>query len=121
MLFGMLADMPDMIEDLRDWQPLSYEEHFRRSGFQAKELAIAAYQASSPAVRGPFDGMALETGSMVQEAVKKADMMIAAGEDISDFVMESSFGLQSAIMLLDGMVHGGAIGGAQDDIDALFD
>jgi hypothetical protein len=24
-------------------------------------------------------------------------------------------------MMLDGMVHGGAAGGAQDDIDALFD
>jgi hypothetical protein len=121
MLFGMLADMPDMIEDLRDWQPLNYEEHFRRSGFQAKALAIAAYQASSPEVRGPFDAMSQEIGIMVQDAVKTAEAMIAAGEDISEFVMATGFGLQSSIMVLDSMVHGGALGGAQDDIDALFD
>jgi hypothetical protein len=121
MLFGMLADMPDMIEDLRDWQPLSYEEHFKRSGFQAKELAIAAYRATEPEVREPFDALSKEIGAMIHSAVAQADQMITAGDDIIEFVTETSFGLQTSIMMLDGMVHGGSVGGAQDDIDALFD
>jgi hypothetical protein len=121
MLFGMLADMPDMIEDLRAWQPLSYEEHFRRSGFQARDLAIAAYRAADPTVREPFDALSVEIGTMIANAVSDASAMIDAGDDIGEFVMETGFGLQTMIMMLDGMVHGGSVGGAQDDIDALFD
>ena len=40
MLFGLLSDMPDMIEELRNWQPMSYEKHFARSGFQAKDFDL---------------------------------------------------------------------------------
>jgi hypothetical protein len=121
MLFGLLAEMPDMLEDLKNWEPLTYEEHFARSGFQAKELAILAYQHSNPATKGPFDKLSLELGRLLQGAIVHAEAAIKGGEDISDFVTETSFGLQSAIMMLDSMVHGGHMGGAQDDIDALFD
>jgi hypothetical protein len=61
MLFGLLSDMPDMIEELRNWQPMSYEKHFARSGFQAKDLAILAYQNADPAIKGPFDALSHET------------------------------------------------------------
>lgn len=121
MLFGLLPDMPDMLDELRDWQPLSYPEHFARSGFQAKALAIAAWQAADPSVREPFEALSGEIASMVQSAVRDAAGMLERGEDIADFVNETSFGLQTAIMMLDGMVHGGTAAGAQDDIDALFD
>jgi hypothetical protein len=121
MLFGLLADMPDMIDELAAWEPLSYEEHFARSGFQAKDLAIAAYRAADPEVRGPFDALSAEISDMIQVAVREAGERIARGEDIAEYVVETTFGLQSAIMLLDGRVHGGRVGGAQDDIDALFD
>jgi hypothetical protein len=121
MLFGLLPDMPDMIDELKLWEPLSYPEHFARSGFQAKGLAIAAYENADPAIRGPFDALSQETCTMLQEAIAEAGSIIGNGGDVSDFVQETSFALQSAIMLLDGMVHGGQQGGAQDDIDALFD
>jgi hypothetical protein len=121
MLFGLLADMPDMIDELKAWEPLSYEEHFARSGFQAKDLAIAAYRAADPAIRGPFDALSQDICDMLRAAVVDVAGRIERGEDITEFVAETTFGLQSAIMLLDGRVHGGHVGGAQDDIDALFD
>jgi hypothetical protein len=121
MLFGLLPDMPDMIEELLVWQPLTYEQHFARSGFQAKELAIAAHQNAAPDIKIPFDTLSDEIGTMIARAIIDAHDMIEAGKPLDDFVSETSYALQSAIMLLDGMVHGGAVGGAQDDIDALFD
>jgi hypothetical protein len=51
MLLGLVADMPDMIEDVRRWRPASYEEHFLRSSFTAKALAIDAYRAAPASVR----------------------------------------------------------------------
>jgi hypothetical protein len=51
MLLGLVADSPDMIADIEDWRPLTYEEHFERSGFSAKALAIAAYRGAPKPVR----------------------------------------------------------------------
>jgi hypothetical protein len=121
MLFGLLPDMPDMIEELLVWQPLTYEQHFVRSGFQARELAILAYQNASPEIKVPFDALSNEIGSLIGLAVTTAHEMILLGQPLDEFVCETTNALQSAIMMLDGMVHGGRVGGAQDDIDALFD
>ena len=121
MLFGLLPDMPDMIDELLVWQPLTYEQHFARSGFQAKDLAIAAYQNCDPAIKAPFDAFSDQTCSLMAHAIIAADDMIKAGALTQDFVTETSLALQSAIMMLDGMVHGGHVGGDQGDIDALFD
>jgi hypothetical protein len=121
MLFGLLPDMPDMIDELLVWEPLTYEQHFARSGFQAKDLAILAYQNAAPEIKEPFDTLSNETCKLLQTAIVQANDMIGAKSDLGDFVAETTTALQSAIMLLDGMVHGGSVGGDQDDIDALFD
>jgi hypothetical protein len=120
MLFGLLGDMPDMIEELRQWEPLTYEQHFARSGFQAKELAILAYQNADPAIKAPFDTLSEQTCTLLQNAISQAQSLIDASTPLDDFIAETTMALQSAIMELDGMVHGGTAGG-QDDIDALFD
>lgn len=120
MLFGLLGDMPDMIDELRQWEPLTYEQHFARSGFQAKELAILAYQNADPAIKAPFDALSQSTCDLLQTAIGTAQSLITAGSPLDYFIAETTMALQSAIMELDGMVHGGTAGG-QDDIDALFD
>jgi len=121
MLLGLLADMPDMIEELRNWEPLTYEQHFARSGFQAKDLAILAYQNADPSIKEPFDTLSQETCDLLHGAIRQAEALIEAGKPLDDFIAETTMALQSSIMMLDGMVHGGSAGGAQDDIDALFD
>jgi len=121
MLFGLLGDMPDMIEDLRKWEPLSYEQHFARSGFQAKDLAILAYQNADPAIKAPFDTLSHETCDLLQQAIAQAEGLIQQGAPLEDFIAETTMALKASIMMLDGMVHGGDAGCAQDDIDALFD
>jgi hypothetical protein len=121
MLFGLLPEMPDMIDELLVWQPLTYEQHFVRSGFAAKELAIIAYEHADPALKAPFDELSHATGTLLAHAIVQASDMIEAKADVSDFVSETNLALQSAILMLDGMIHGGHVGGAQDDIDALFD
>jgi hypothetical protein len=124
MLFGLLPDMPDMIDELMVWQPLTYEQHFARSGFQAKELAILAYQNAPPHIKEPFDALSDQTCDLMAHAIITAYDLIqskAALAALTGFVSATTLSLQSAIMVLDGMVHGGAARGDQDDIDALFD
>ena len=55
MLLELIPDMPDCYELFLEWQPLSYAEHFIKSNFKGRDLAIAAYEAARPAIRGEFD------------------------------------------------------------------
>jgi hypothetical protein len=55
MLLELIPDMPDCYELFLEWQPLSYAEHFIKSNFKARDLAIASYEAAAPSVRAEFD------------------------------------------------------------------
>jgi hypothetical protein len=121
MLFGLLPEIPEMIDDLVAWQPLTYEQHFLSSSFASKDLAIWAYHHMDGATRLSFDALSTSLGTILLEAIEQARSMIATAVDMSDFISETNLALQSAISMLDGLIHGGSVGGAQDDIDALFD
>jgi hypothetical protein len=121
MLLGLLPDMPDMIDELLVWQPLTYEEHFARSGFMAKELAILAYQKCEPDLKAAFDGLSDALSTSIAHAIITVHDKIKAGEPIAPFVATTTLDLRQAVSLLDSLVHGGQAVGAQDDIDALFD
>jgi hypothetical protein len=55
MLLELIPDMPDCYELFLEWQPLSYAEHFIKSNFKARDLAISSYQSARPEVRAEFD------------------------------------------------------------------
>jgi len=55
MLMEMLPDMPDMLEEALEWQPKGYQGHFRDSSFQAKDLAIEAYDMAPKSIRDIFE------------------------------------------------------------------
>ncbi|UGV27786.1 hypothetical protein E0H22_20165 [Rhodopseudomonas boonkerdii] len=57
MLLELIPDMPDCYELFLEWQPLSYAEHFIRSNFKGRDLAVAAYEAAPSAVRTEFDAI----------------------------------------------------------------
>jgi hypothetical protein len=58
MMLELAAEMPDCMEDLCAWRPLSYCEHFSASSFKERDLAIAAYQLAEPALRRRLDELA---------------------------------------------------------------
>jgi hypothetical protein len=55
MLLELIPDMPDCYELFLEWQPLSYAEHFIKSNFKARDLAISSYESARPEVRAEFD------------------------------------------------------------------
>jgi uncharacterized protein (DUF111 family) len=118
MLLQMLADMPDMAEEVLAWAPISYAEHFIRSQFKERDLAIRAYDEADPQVRGDFD--------IACAAI--ADHLEAVQEMIADNVLDADMAAAQAeavcalIAQADAVIHGRgpAPAAAQDDIDALF-
>ncbi|GLK76199.1 hypothetical protein GCM10008171_14530 [Methylopila jiangsuensis] len=55
MLLELLGDMPELVDDVLDWAPLSYRAHFERSALSGRHVAIAAYEAADPRIRAAFD------------------------------------------------------------------
>src|ERR1044072_6031653 len=60
-LLEMIPALPHCAKYFCSWRPLSYRERFAASVFSARQLAIAAYDAADPVIRGEFDSL---TGAM---------------------------------------------------------
>jgi len=51
------ALLPEMIDELLDWRPISYREHFLESSLPGREHALEIYESLDPAFRKDFEGM----------------------------------------------------------------
>ena len=71
MLLDMLRDCPDSLDDFLAWRPMSYCEHFAKSRFKGRDLAIAAYNAAEPGLREFLDALAV-TMTVVLETTRAA-------------------------------------------------
>jgi hypothetical protein len=78
MLLELIPDMPDCYELFLEWQPLNYAEHFIKSNFKARDLAIAAYDAAPKDVRAEFDDM---VAKMTQILITVGDAMRTVQQD----------------------------------------
>jgi hypothetical protein len=66
MLLEMLSSSPDCLDDFLAWQPASYREHFAASRFKGRAMAIAAYEAADPDLRGSLDALASTMTAMLE-------------------------------------------------------
>jgi len=66
MLLEMVGDCPDCLADIRRWRPVSYSEHFLQSGFNGRDLAIAAYASADPAARACLDNLAATMTALIE-------------------------------------------------------
>lgn len=148
MLLEMLPDMPDMVEECLEWRPKTYKQHFEDSVFQAKSLAIEAYDLAPSASRDAFDSVCHDLDSMIDSVLGGLKAVNAAQRGLSDkaqeLVRQRVNAIQEDLMQLNKVIHGTAsdtdpqiedhsaemadtISGAegetqtQADIDKLFD
>jgi hypothetical protein len=68
MLLEMAAECADCRADLAAWRRRNYREHFRQSGFKARDLAIAAYDAADPVARDMLDALAGTMTTVIEHA-----------------------------------------------------
>jgi len=123
MLFEIGLDMPDMAEELMDWRRRGYVEHFDKSGFEQKDVVIAAYLSSPLDVRQPFDAACekaldeFESGIQILLSSNTDDPV--ARSDLEDR-LES---MKARVVEMDAHIHGRAErmeNDLQNAVDALF-
>jgi hypothetical protein len=122
MLLEMLGDMPEMAEEVLDWSPCGYVEHFQRTGHAGAETVIAAYSAAPRALRAHFETVI----SALDHALAQAQERVRAGEPAAAATLagdEIAPLLAAARASVNGRIEGEDIddrAAAQAGIDALF-
>ncbi|MCC9624240.1 hypothetical protein LPB41_21375 [Thalassospira sp. MA62] len=122
MLLEMVPDMPDMIEDCKEWAPKSYQDHFRDSAFSDRELAIEAYEHVPLRYRRPFEETVEHLNAIVLHANAQLDALIAEGQEdqLRETAHAVTVSLQKFMDVASGIIHGSAKTMSQDEIDAAL-
>ncbi|WP_417449002.1 hypothetical protein [Kordiimonas sp.] len=138
MLLEMIPDMPELAEDAADWAPKSYTQHFLDSGFQAKELAVQAYDLAPSLVRAQFEHICAELDKLIQGTLAGMAAVNVAERGFTPQAQEliriRIEAIQGLLMKLNQVIHGKFDGDidlpeevvddsaqTQEDIDKLFD
>ncbi|MEQ8441955.1 MAG: hypothetical protein RIM33_00225 [Alphaproteobacteria bacterium] len=142
MMLEMVPDMPEMLAEAEAWVPKTYQEHFRDSNFQHKELAVWAYEQAPDKYRVPLDDCIErmdteiaerltelrvlvdgEQAAVLQETVATTAGLLRRRIDTMSALINGAMDAEAyeAEMAAEGPTdHGGSVMG-QSDIDALFD
>jgi hypothetical protein len=123
MLFEMGLDMPDMAEELTEWAPHTYVEHFERSGFEMKDVVVAAYDAAPSAVRAAFDTCCEQALAVFASSI---DILLSSNlhDDLARADLGERLGeMKAMVSEMDSHIHGRAAirdASPQSEVDALF-
>ena len=120
MLFEMGLDMPDMAEELVDWHPRGYIEHFEQSGFEMKDVVVAAYMFAPGDIREAFDATVARALSVFDSSVhillSTHVMDEAARADLDGRLAE----MKALVIEMDAHIHGRVEADLQSEVDGLF-
>lgn len=123
MLFEMGLDMPDMAEELTEWEPHGYVEHFDKSGFEMKDVVIAAYAEAPRPIRAAFDACCERCQAVFASSI---DILLSSNvhDDMARADLDSRLrDMKSMVSEMDSHIHGRAKAvesNAQSAVDALF-
>lgn len=122
MLFEMGLDMPEMAEELTEWAPCSYIEHFERSGFEHRDIVVGAYHAAPEDRRRMFDDCCARA---IEEFASAIDIFLSSNitEEAARTDLENRLRHMKAwVVEMDSHIHGRVAekASAQSEIDALF-
>jgi len=123
MLLDMLPSAPDCMEDILEWTPKNYQEHFADSIFSAKDLAIEAYNHSPDEYRLPFeetiatmDDLVLSTIAQVSQSIEE-DAIGKTQGIIDEYIPQMVTLIEKCSAIINGEKHMAQ----QDSIDHYFD
>ncbi|MCZ4280947.1 hypothetical protein O4H49_09180 [Kiloniella laminariae] len=108
MMLEMVPDMPDLFEEVQEWQPKSYQQHFLDSSFQAKDLAVAAYEAAPVQFRTPFDKAVELADQGIKDSKDAIEQALAVGDmvAIAALVPNASTHIRHMIDIASAVIHG---------------
>lgn len=127
MLIEMAADMPDVVEDLRDWQPIGYRAHFEASQLRCAPSAMLAFDGLDPTCRKAFEELCRTMNRLIATVTAllsepdgvgtPAAIVDVAGEALRRLIGRATQFINENGVVAVEAIHDRAL---QNEIDALF-
>jgi hypothetical protein len=122
MLFDMLPEMPELLDEIDQWQFYDYVDHFKQSGLDFANLAIEAYPYAPSEIRDSFERKINGMRVFVEEAARMLRRLHEAGEMTAFNIFSRHIADMCRQMISEGgsIVHGQNAILDQHAIDSLF-
>lgn len=122
MLLEMAPDMPEILEDAREWCPASYCQHFEQSTFSDARLAIWAYENAPAIVIGPFEQLVDRVDKTILEAIDEIEAKAATlpPEHLRLVVNDRLETIKRLLEKIASIINGATPPNTQAEIDALI-
>tara|TARA_R110000787_G_scaffold35825_8_gene91764 strand:- start:2689 stop:3216 length:528 start_codon:yes stop_codon:yes gene_type:complete len=123
MLLELVGDMPDMLDEAREWQPKSYQDHFSDSAFSDRELAIEAYDMSPPEYRLRFDETVARINAEIDSIFARVVATVEADdtERLTVLVKDGSQTIRGLIDIAGAIINGFDDISSQSQVDQLLE
>ena len=99
MLIDMIPDMPECLDDVREWRPKSYTQHFADCGLPEADLAIAAYELSPEGYRLPLENTVDNLNRLVDASLERIASAVESGDQdgLADVSARASRNMQRLV------------------------
>ena len=123
MLIDMIPDMPECLEDVREWRPKSYAQHFADSGLPEADLAIAAYDHSPEIFRLPLEQTVDDLNRLVDAGLEQITSAVDSGDQniLVEAASQVSREMQRLVDAASAIINGVTSANDQTDIDHMFE
>jgi hypothetical protein len=122
MTLEMVADMPELLDEAKEWQPKSYQDHFRDSTFSDKGLAVTAYDHAPTRYKKPFETMIETINQLIALSLERGESALERGEmdHLSLIMKDASQAIQKLMDMAGANIHGSESIMDQSEIDILL-
>lgn len=123
MLLELVPDMPEMLEEVEEWKPATYIEHFAASGFSDKELAIWAYENAPHEYIRAFEDLVASANDqifMTRDLLKELNG-VASEDEFRNQTMAKVREVRLTLEQISGVINGTVPRYDQAEIDDIMD
>lgn len=122
MILEMLAEWPEGLEDLHNWRPRGYIEHFENSGFHDADTVIEAYQNAPRRIRTRFEAHIRELDDVIKIGLDSLLRSAMTGMNLSICGAGQALAIEvhDAVMRLSRIINTSSTGADQQQIDDLI-
>lgn len=122
MLIGMIPAMPEVLDDLRAWNPKTYPEHFRASNLDYGDLAAEAYGHVPPSFKEPLEATVRQLSAVAQLTIKRLSAMAGNADpgQLEQTATSAVSAMTALVASADAIIAGGREVLQQDAIDRIL-
>jgi hypothetical protein len=122
MLLEMVPDMPELLEEAKEWRPKSYVEHFAGSASPFHTLAAELYPHVPIKFREPFETTIGQLEGVIDRTLRNAENALAKQDmrALRDRIGVALDPMRRLVDIAGGIIHGAHKALSQEEIDALI-